>query len=856
MLLLLFSLAFAQEAYHLRPEDGGYWSYAYETSEEAEAACTAVDMSVCYLNQMIGAAQNGYYLCSNGWYRTTEGYSIGFYVDPENDADVANCGNSGLGGFAATSATAHCCKPTYHNPGYSLETLDEAEAYCSSTLDFPNVCTVRQVKEIALGGESPNQDSVSSVYADGSVGWYNVNYQERWDGLTGWPGARGAHCCSDYAAFKTVPAYAIYPLSESYDDGYWSVTEANQVCVDEGFDGLCTVAQQAQAEMDGNGVCFVGWIYKDEEGTAYTPGYWGNCGVADTWNDGYRPDTPGAHCCTSEQASAVVPFPLYQTQPYAYAYTLETAQDECHSRFGTEYNLCSRGQLFRIATESFTYNGYDHTAMTNLCNLGWTREADGSGEMTWYQVDEVGGCGDANAWNTFVGATVATFHCCQDFPANDIPTPIYESLKWAYYTKEVAETFCREGASLCSRDQLAKVATEDFDYAGQSHTAVTNMCSQGWTSDAGLGWWQVEDTPGCAPLGLNQMNAFSATTGTYHCCLDFPAEPATAIYETRKWFYYTFDEASAMCGSGAALCTKEQVYRAAIESFDYEGKSHVAVTNMCQQGWVASGEMGWWQQDAGCGFENEWNFFTAETATYHCCLPFEGLALPTTAEPSGSPTIASADDTLAPTASTTTSPPSKSPSTTTSPPSKMPTIAETETPVTEAPETSDAPASSEAPETTVVAVSLGNMPSSDTMTLPSGAVVYDWAPSGFEDEVVYYIYDEMVYLGGYSTCILYDETDLTAMNEALTNSWNSDWYFGATEECTARDYDETVSDQLWVTDKMCDNLEARMEDLETESESYMEDWTASVITMIEDNMSNFDTATQAALNDYIASLTR
>jgi len=788
------------------------------------------------MNQYEGACQyardnSGSWTQSVGWYKNADGsYSRGS-LD-------ANCVLSTWAPADHTRATAHCCQPTYFNPGYNVGSGEYANeenalAACKQTA-FTNLCSTRQVREISYWGESANQGQVSSVFSGGAVGWFENGALQSWDGLTGWPASRGAHCCSDYASYKTVAPYAVLPETLSYaDSNYWNGDTATAACQTMGYDGLCTVGQIAQAVSDGTRECFVGWALKDDQGSGYyTPGYWGysGCGTENTWNDEYNPYSdadgtyPGAHCCNAAQASASVAFPVYVTKAYAYQYTEAQAQEQCValSSANAQYNLCSRGQVYKVATQSFDYNGYSHSAVTNMCTLGWTRESDGSSEMTWYQVDNVAGCGNAGDWNYYPANTQASYHCCQDFPADDIPTPIYETLKWAHFSQEDAAAQCRTGADLCTRDQLAKVATTSFDYNGMSHTAVTNMCSQGWTKNAGLGWWQVDDEPGCSPIGLGQMNAFSASTGTFHCCLGFDAPSSTTPYETRQWFYYTAEEAAGMCGTGASLCSKEQLYRVATETFDYNGMTVEMNNNICSQGWVqnadGSTELGWYQGIVGCGDSPVgWNSFNADSGTFHCCMPFEGRELPTEAPATDAPT--DEPETVSPTAMVTESPETVSPTAM----------------VTEAPVETDA--------------SLGMLPSSKAQ--PEGCTSIDFTPEGFSGVVSYCEYDGMVYLEGYSTCILSNTGDLTT---ALQNSWDNDWYLGASESCTGRTADATTDDQLYITNKMCDNLEADIDSVESQLDSYMSTWTQQVTDLVNSNMANFDAATQQALTDYLATL--
>merc|ERR1740123_150481 len=127
---------------------------------------------------------------------------------------------------------------------------------------------------------------------------------------------------------------------------------------------------------------------------------------------------------------------------------------------------------------------------------------------------------------------------------------------------------------------------------------------------------------------------------------------------------------------------------------------------------------------------------------------------------------------------------------------------------------------------------------------PVGCVPYDWTPEGFENEVSYCVSDGVVYLDGYSTCVLASSGDV---NAALQNSWDTDWYFGASQGCTGRGDEETTDDQLWVTNKMCDNLEKDINDVETDVNDYMDSWRTEVTNLVNDNLDNFDQQTQDAL---------
>merc|ERR1712194_989703 len=107
-----------------------------------------------------------------------------------------------------------------------------------------------------------------------------------------------------------------------------------------------------------------------------------------------------------------------------------------------------------------------------------------------------------------------------------------------------------------------------------------------------------------------------------------------------------------------------------------------------------------------------WQRFSAEQATFHCCMPFTGLELPTDA-----PSTTEAAVTDAPAADTTATEVTDAPA------------ADTTTEVTDAPVETDAS---------------GNMPSATAQ--PDGCVSWDYAPAGFENEVSYCVSGGMVFL--------------------------------------------------------------------------------------------------------------
>merc|ERR1711997_930496 len=148
--------------------------------------------------------------------------------------------------------------------------------------------------------------------------------------------------------------------------------------------------------------------------------------------------------------------------------------------------------------------------------------------------------------------------------------------------------------------------------------------------------------------------------------------------------------------------------------------------------------------------------------------------------------------------------------------------------------------------TTTTAARVNNMPSAKAD--PDNCKAYQFAPAGFEKEVSYCVSDGVIYLAGYSTCI--PETTANA-HTALQNSWNNDWWFGASEACTGRTADQTTTDQLWVTNKMCDNLDAEITTLEGQQTQFMADWKKDIAKAIRDKFDQFDASMQQKLTDFM-----
>jgi hypothetical protein len=200
----------------------------------------------------------------------------------------------------------------------------------------------------------------------------------------------------------------------------------------------------------------------------------------------------------------------------------------------------------------------------------------------------------------------------------------------------------------------------------------------------------------------------------------------------------------------------------------------------------------------------------------------------------------------------TTQPPVTDAPTTADPTTADPTTAQPTTADPTAPAQTTQTQTTEAETTEPASTDVGDLPSS--VTPPSDCQSIAFVPEGFDGHVSYCVSAGVVYLNGRSTCI---PSTTDNLDVALQNSWDNDWYLSPLPECS-KDYDTATDDQLWITNEMCNNLDDDIDELETAVDglnTYMDDWTQSVIDLVNGQINNFDQATQDALNDYLATLT-
>jgi len=92
------------------------------------------------------------------------------------------------------------------------------------------------------------------------------------------------------------------------------------------------------------------------------------------------------------------------------------------------------------------------------------------------------------------------------------------------------------------------------------------------------------------------------------------------------------------------------------------------------------------------------------------------------------------------------------------------------------------------------------------------------------------------------------------MFNTLQQVWEDEWYLAANGCTGGKTYDEATEDQLWITNAMCSNLEEEINELESSTADYMDGWTQSVIDLVNAQKDQFNSETQKALEDYLASL--
>eukprot|EP00493_Phyllostaurus_siculus_P021237 UN21563 len=342
-------------------------------------------------------------------------------------------------------------------------------------------------------------------------------------------------------------------------------------------------------------------------------------------------------------------------------------------------------------------------------------------------------------------------------------------------------------------------------------------------------------------MWTHRVAKFEYSTASYHCCRDFPTsveptdppKPPVFLQLSGGYQFTTEDAAEAACqqqNSDYSLCADYEMVKAAEEGAGLDDSGDdlfpnfagvAPQLNIASSVWLDSERQtlgktyGWYSYDGTSGSWRSWRPQNADgdwNLGAFCCYSdaFEAEA-PVSTEPL-SPTL---DPTVATTTMETTLDPTADPTTTS---------------------TSFDPSE----------------------TLPSSlAISGDCQDTGFKvegfDSITFCALDGFVYLNGRNTCVP-STTSENVMHNSLTTVWNDQWYLAA-EPCDGgKTYDEATQDQLWITNEMCNNLEKDIGELESSTANYMDNWTQSVIDLVNDNMGAFSEDTQRALDNYLEQL--
>merc|ERR1711879_235462 len=137
-----------------------------------------------------------------------------------------------------------------------------------------------------------------------------------------------------------------------------------------------------------------------------------------------------------------------------------------------------------------------------------------------------------------------------------------------------------------------------------------------------------------------------------------------------------------------------------------------------------------------------------------------------------------------------------------------------------------------------------------------------YSPAGFEDSVSYCVYNDCYYMNGMETCVC-GSSDPAA---DLQNLWENDFELS---QCTdTRTFDEIMTDQLWITNQMIDDLEAQVESIpdvnaqlasaESEIQTIWSSWETEITATIEAAIATAEadgnTELSQSLNDILTSL--
>lgn len=753
------------------------WGYLYSSGEDAEAACAESheDFNLCTKEQLEAFADRGDFMCSSGWYKDGFEYKRGWWLAEEH-VDSGDC-PGGVAGENTWSqpdgtGTAHCCAPSYHKSYYGHLTADGftndfqgATQYCEAQTYTQVVCTEGQLETIA---KTENDNICTSGFYRGDdtdevgrIGWWqgigtDQNGNEVCNGLTGlrtWASQTPvAHCCADYVMEPDLGVWTFTPAfySGAYADG----ASAEAECLAVGYDQLCTKGQVAYIGTEiQTDLCIVGW---SKDAGSYVYGYYqttagAGCGQQGTWNDEWFPGTAVAFCCMSTVEELTLTQPAYYNGNWDYSYTSQAA---AAAQCTGDYSLCSKAQVYTIAEIGVELSDGETQTENNICRLGWVSD----GEMGWWQADD-SQCGGETGWRTFTSAG-ATYHCCLDFEATEIPSDgtdvptsaptatVFESFKqistsYVYESEAEAKAACQSynsGMTLCSAAQIVEVAINGAPASGDfiAVASQADLCHTAWVDTAqavceepkDIGWFRVNE--GCGSGGM--------TWETYH-----PVNPDRAgAFCCAAHVEITLEDPrnELGCAPETTTTTTEPVVS---DYFDISDELCTALgVNDCSQVYTKDNE--YFVRETGVYYSTCVAYSTVEDAA----CDFNSLVCAGVLRASYGSYVE---------------------------------------------------------QGVLLAQAMAEADYEHAQCPPSDQAAYSgYAPAGFEEKVSYSEVGDCYLMNGMETCVC--NADYSDPAAELQNLWENNFYL---THCEAkRTFDEVMTDQLWITNEMIDDLESQI----------------------------------------------
>jgi hypothetical protein len=526
--------------------------YVYQSQSDAEAACNAASTSysLCSKSQLytiVYSNVGGFSkpdLCYSGW--TSDGQA-GWYHNQAGTGSTVTCGGAdGWQTWQPAQPGAHCCtgftaiesvKEYYmpHPDRYAFATKDEAAAACQALDSDYYLCSRYQVMGLVLSPDYDYNMCVGGWYddgtADGAHGFYvGSEDSDCNNGIVGWhqwcrDGLCAAHCClPSYLDERTQMIFFGTSVDSNGDSTFDAAT--NFCAAEEYFPEVCTMNQlRAISHAENMNICKPGWLKEDSTDTVGVVGWYQGeyttewCGQTG-WNTDTTQTHPVAHCCAPyaiEYERAQVDHQIF---PSYYSGGYSTGQEAVQACKGLGFDdLCTKGQVIWIANND----------TPNLCRSGWVYKSSVVDGLFDVGYQGYPGCESDGMWNTWQPSTPVA-HCCMSTVIEEAHSsdPYLKMGSYVYSTAEDAAQACgaAQGYSLCTYEQLYRVAYEDVD--GFSNT---NICYSGWLADGFAGWWQFSADYCGGRTGWRDWMLSNTLAGA-HCCEDFEGSPVPGVLTT------------------------------------------------------------------------------------------------------------------------------------------------------------------------------------------------------------------------------------------------------------------------------------------------------------------------------------